>query len=121
MGFPRMLMSFIVAAVLIFSSLLVYGTAMHLVVRVVVRLVPGTPYLTRVGLPMRAWEWRLLGSATPGVPGTPYLTRVGLPMRAREWRLLGSATPDWRKVVRYQAEPLPSESNETELCSASQH
>jgi hypothetical protein len=34
-----MLMPFIVAAVLIFSSLLVYGTAMHLVVRVVVRLI----------------------------------------------------------------------------------
>src|SRR5262249_39093655 len=38
-GVPRMLMPFIVAAVLIFSSLLVYGTAMHLVVRVVVRLI----------------------------------------------------------------------------------
>ena len=34
-----MLMPCMVAAVLIFSSLLVYGTAMHLVVRVVVRLI----------------------------------------------------------------------------------
>jgi hypothetical protein len=34
-----MLMPFIVAAVLIFSSLLVYGTAMQLVVRVVVKLI----------------------------------------------------------------------------------
>ena len=34
-----MLMPYMVAAVLIFSSLPVYGTAMHLVVRVVVRLI----------------------------------------------------------------------------------
>ena len=34
-----MLMPFMVAAVLLFGSLLVYGTAMHLIVRVVVRLI----------------------------------------------------------------------------------
>src|SRR5262245_2287708 len=37
--FPQMLVPFTVAAVLLFISLLVYGTAMHLVVRVVVRLI----------------------------------------------------------------------------------
>jgi hypothetical protein len=37
--FPQMLIPFMVAAVLFFSSLLVYGTAMHLIVRVVVRLI----------------------------------------------------------------------------------
>jgi Ion channel len=37
--FPQMLMPFMVAAVLFFSSLLVYGTAIHLIVRVVVRLI----------------------------------------------------------------------------------
>ena len=42
-GFPQMLMPFIVAAVLLFSSLLVYGTAMHLIVRVVVRLIRSGP------------------------------------------------------------------------------
>jgi hypothetical protein len=42
-GFPRMLMPFTVAAVLIFNSLLVYGTAMHLVVRVVLRLIRSGP------------------------------------------------------------------------------
>jgi hypothetical protein len=37
--FPPMIVSFTVAAILLFISLLVYGTAMHLVVRVVVRLI----------------------------------------------------------------------------------
>ena len=37
--FPQMLMPFMVATVLLFSSLLVYGTAMHLIVRVMVRLI----------------------------------------------------------------------------------
>ena len=37
--FPQMLMPFMVATVLLFGSLLVYGTAMHLIVRVVVRLI----------------------------------------------------------------------------------
>jgi hypothetical protein len=32
--------------------------------------------------------------------GTPYRTRAALPIRAREWRLLGSATPGWRKLAR---------------------
>jgi hypothetical protein len=36
---PQMLMPFLVAAVLFFSSLLVYGTAMHLILCVVVRLI----------------------------------------------------------------------------------
>jgi hypothetical protein len=37
--FPQMLIPFLVAAIVFFSSLLVYGTAMHLIVRVVVRLI----------------------------------------------------------------------------------
>ena len=37
--FPQMLMPFMVATVLLFGSLLVYGTAMQLIVRVVVRLI----------------------------------------------------------------------------------
>jgi hypothetical protein len=36
---PQMLIPFMVAAVLFFGSLLVYGTAMHLIVRVVVGLI----------------------------------------------------------------------------------
>ena len=39
MEFPQMLIPFMVAAVLFFTSLLVYGTAMNLIVRVVVRLI----------------------------------------------------------------------------------
>ena len=45
-GFPQMLMPFMVATVLLLGSLLVYGTAIHLIVRVVVRLIrsgPGEP------------------------------------------------------------------------------
>ncbi len=37
--FPQMILPLMVATVLLFSSLLVYGTAMHLIVRVVVRLI----------------------------------------------------------------------------------
>jgi len=37
--FPQMLMPFMVATVLLFGSLLVYGTAIHLIVRVVVGLI----------------------------------------------------------------------------------
>jgi hypothetical protein len=37
--FPPMLMPFMVATVLLFGSLLVYGAAMHMIVRVVVRLI----------------------------------------------------------------------------------
>ena len=39
----QMLMPFMVATVLLFGSLLVYGTAMHLIVRVVVRLIRSGP------------------------------------------------------------------------------
>jgi hypothetical protein len=41
--FPQMLVPFTVAAVVLFISLLVYGTAMHLVVRVVVGLIRRGP------------------------------------------------------------------------------
>jgi Ion channel len=37
--FPQMLMPLMVATVLLFSSLLIYGTAIHLIVTVVVRLI----------------------------------------------------------------------------------
>jgi len=37
--FPQMILPLVVASVLLFSSLLVYGTAMHLIVLVVVRLI----------------------------------------------------------------------------------
>jgi hypothetical protein len=37
--FPQMLMPFMVASVLLFGSLLVYGTGIHFIVRVVVRLI----------------------------------------------------------------------------------
>ena len=41
--FPQMILPLMVATVLLFSSLLVYGTAMHLIVRVVVRLIRSGP------------------------------------------------------------------------------
>ncbi|MFI5459983.1 MAG: ion channel [Isosphaerales bacterium] len=41
--FLQMLMPFMVATVLLFTSLLVYGTAMHLIVRVVVGLIRSGP------------------------------------------------------------------------------
>ena len=37
--FPQMLMPLMVATVLLFSGLLAYGTAMHLIVRVMVKVI----------------------------------------------------------------------------------
>ena len=72
MGFPRMLMPFIVAAVLIFSSLLVYGTAMHLVVRVVVRLIrSGTSELGY-------WRSVAVMAIVTAITGAAHLTQIAL-------------------------------------------
>jgi hypothetical protein len=56
---------------------------------------------------------------TPEIPGIPYVTRAGLPMRVRESRVHGSATPGWRKVSPYRTGSLPSKSDEAERASAS--
>jgi Ion channel len=71
-GFTRMLMPFIVAAVLIFSSLLVYGTAMHLVVRVVVRLIRSGS--SELGY----WKSVAVMAIVTAITGAAHLTQIAL-------------------------------------------
>ena len=53
--FPQMLMPFMVAIVLLFSGLLVYGTAMQLIVRVMVRLIRVVPASWDTGRVPLSW------------------------------------------------------------------
>jgi hypothetical protein len=71
-GFTQMLMPFIVAAVLIFSSLLVYGTAMHLVVRVVVRLIRSGS--SELGY----WKSVAVMAIVTAITGAAHLTQIAL-------------------------------------------
>jgi hypothetical protein len=70
--FPQMLIPFMVAAVLFLSSLLVYGTAMHLIVRVVVRL-------TRSGSrELGFWKSTAVMANVAAITAAAHLTQIAL-------------------------------------------
>jgi hypothetical protein len=69
---PQMLMPFMVGAVLLFSSLLVYGTAMNLIVRVVVRLVRSGS--SELGF----WKSTAVMAIVTAITGAAHLTQIAL-------------------------------------------
>jgi hypothetical protein len=81
MGFLQMLMPFIVAAVLLFNSLLVYGAAMYLVVRVVVRLIRSGP--SNLGF----WKSTTFMAIVTTITGAAHLTQIAI--WAAAFRLCG--------------------------------
>jgi hypothetical protein len=70
--FPQMLIPFVVAAVLFFSSLLVYGTAMHLIVRVVVRLI------RRGSRELGFWKSTAVMANVAAITAAAHLTQIAL-------------------------------------------
>jgi hypothetical protein len=69
---PQMLMPLIIATVLLLGSLLVYGTAMHLIVRVVVRLI-------RSGSSVVAfWKGTAVMAIVMTITATAHLTQIAL-------------------------------------------
>ena len=70
--FPQMLIPFMVAAVLLFSSLLVYGTAMHLIVRVVVRLIRSGS--SELGF----WKSTAVMAIVTAITAAAHLTQIAL-------------------------------------------
>ena len=67
-----MLMPFIVATVLLFGSLLVYGTAMHLIVRVVVRLIRSGS--SELGF----WKSTAVMAIVTAITAAAHLTQIAL-------------------------------------------
>ena len=70
--FPQMLMPLMVATVLLFSSLLVYGTAMHLIVRVVVRLIRSGS--SELGF----WKSTAVMAIVTAITAAAHLTQIAL-------------------------------------------
>ena len=70
--FPQMLIPFVVAAVLLFSSLLVYGTATQLVVRVVVRLIRSGPGA------LGSWGSTAVMAIVTAITAAAHLTQIAL-------------------------------------------
>jgi Ion channel len=70
--YSRMLMPFMVAAVLLFGSLLVYGTGIQLVVRVVVRLIRSGPGA------LGFWESTTVMAIVTAITAAAHLTQIAL-------------------------------------------
>jgi hypothetical protein len=98
---PQMLMPFIVAAVLLFGSLLVFGTAIQLVVRVVVRLIRSHPGA------LRFWEGTAVMAIVTAITAAAHLTQIAL--WAAAFLLCGQAsTPETALYVSAQSEHTKS-------------
>jgi hypothetical protein len=69
---PRMLMPFIIATVLLFGSLLVYGTAIHLIVRVMVGLIRSGP--GELGF----WKDTAVMAIVTAIAAAAHLTQIAL-------------------------------------------
>src|SRR6516165_2694762 len=95
MGFLQMLMPLLVAAVLLFNSLLVYGTAMYLIVRAVVRLIRSGPG------DLGYWKSATFMAIVTTITGAAHLTQVAL--WAAAFRLCGQVTT-WERAFYFSAQ-----------------
>ncbi len=94
-----MLMPFLVAAVLFFGSLLVYGTAMHLIVRVVVGLIRSGPE------DLGFWRSIAVMANVAAITAAAHLTQIGL--WAAAFLLCGQAST-WEAAYYLSAQSYTS-------------
>jgi uncharacterized membrane protein len=72
MELPRMILPLMVGIVLLFSSLLVYGMAIHLIVRVLVRLIRSSP--SELGF----WKSTAVMAIATAITAAAHLTQIAL-------------------------------------------